>query len=130
MIDQVEACFNAWWPATANNDLNIFMKACPCDEDFAIWAATYGAPVGIDAVADIFVSGVSAAGIEPVVTIRPTRVKIADDLAIIFYYMDIYQVDPEAQFMSFKAAKRMSVFHRINGHWQLAADMMVPVKNE
>lgn len=130
VIDQVETCFNAWWPATSNNDLNIFLKACPCDDDFAVWAAAYGAPVGIDAIADIFASGVSAASDEPVVTIRPTRVKIAEDLAIIFYYIDLYQVDTEALFMNFNTAKRMSVFHQVNGRWQLAADMMTPVENE
>lgn len=131
VIDQVQTCFDSWWKATNSNDLNVFLKACPCDEDFAVWSSVYGAPVGIDAVKNIFSVGVASPSAEPpTVVIRPVRVKIAGDVAVIFYYLNVYQVDPESFFLNFNAAKRTTMLRRVGGNWQLVADMVVPEEGE
>jgi len=131
VIDQVQQCFDSWWKATNANDLDIFLEACPCDDDFAVWSSMYGAPVGIDAVEGIFAQGVAAPSAEPpTVILRPVRVKVSGDLAVIFYYLNVYQIDAEALFLNFNSAKRTTVLHRENGKWQLAADMVVPEQSE
>ena len=127
VIDQVQTCFDSWWKATNANDLDVFLNACPCDKDFAVWSTAYGAPVGIDAVENIFAQGVAAPSAEPpTIVIRPVRVKIAGDVAVIFYYLNTFQVDPDALFLNFNSAKRTTVLHRVSGKWQLVADMVAP----
>ena len=131
VIDQVQTCFDNWWKATNANDLSVFLKACPCDEDFAVWSSVYGAPVGIDAVEGLFSQGVAAPSAEPpTVIIRPVRVKVAGDVAVIFYYLNVYQVDPESLFLNFNSAKRTTMLRRVSGKWQLVGDMVVPEGSE
>ncbi len=131
VIDQVETCFRSWWAATNADDFNVFEKACPCDPDFAVWSSVYGAPIGLDAVKDVFAEGVAApSAVPPTIFVRPTRIKVVDDKAVIFYYLNVYNVDPDGAFLNFNDAMRTTFLHKVKGRWQLFADMVVPVSNE
>jgi len=131
VIDQIQTCLDSWWSATNEGDLNVFLSACPCDEDFAVWSTAFGAPIGIDAMTNIFALGVSAPSPDPpTIMIRPTRVKVVEDVAVIFYYINAYQVDPAAEFLNYNSAKRTTMLRKVDNHWQLFADMVVPEVEE
>ncbi len=130
VIDQLERCFQNFWQAMSKSDFSVFEDACPCDEDFAVWNLSFGAPVGIEAVKDLFEQGVAAGPTPPIIILRPVRVKIAGDFAIAYYYVDTYQVDYDDLFLNFNAGMRMTVLRRVNRRWQLAGDMVAPLEKE
>lgn len=90
------------------------------------WTRSEGCtPSDFRAIEDLFELGISAATEPPVINLRPVRIKISGDMAAVFYYVDVFQPDPNAMMLNFNAAKRLTVLHRVNGKWQLSADMVV-----
>lgn len=120
VIAQVKNCFDKWWAAVKTGDSASFRSACPCDADFAIWSTDFGAPIGIDEASSIL-KFAKDPSIDHFQTIRPVRVKIVDNIAVMYYYQDTYR-GTLSDYSSF-SAKRLTVLRKVSGRWQLVADM-------
>lgn len=125
VLSQLKECYTYLPLALQSGDLSTWTDNCPCDKDFAVWNTQYGAPSDFGAIQNLFEQGIAAATEPPVINLRPVRIKIAGDMAAVFYYVDVFQPDPNALMLNFNGAKRLTILHRVNGKWQLFADMVV-----
>jgi len=130
VIEHIKGCWDAWKEAFIKKDLQIWLDACPCIEDFADWNTEDGAPAiglaaekrGLNMGLYSMIFGEKGDWLD----LRPISVKIDGDVALVHFYAIFIWENTKGEAKHIQQ-KRFEVFRRKAERWTLIGGMTTPV---
>jgi hypothetical protein len=125
VLNQLESCWATWWDAIAEENLDVWARGCPHDDQVVGWWVDGAVPgLGIEWFRRNFetLARIQKPAIPRLWENRPVLVRVRGDSAVVFYYLRLGGQD-EADGLLWRELKRAEWFYRKDGRWLLAAAM-------
>lgn len=124
VIDSIKQCWDTWMEAVRAHDADIWISECT-DGDFSYWGSEEGVPEGPDALRRDW-ERIRASDADWI-DLRPLRVKMIGDVAIVQFYG--YWLALTAEGSTRTEWMRTEIFHKVNGRWLLVAGHSNPASS-
>jgi hypothetical protein len=127
VVAALTRCFDGWVQSFVDRSFSTFAKACPQSAEAAFWYTDRDGPVAYGGDTGLWNSVIGSTQTYAWRALQPISVLLDDDLALVFFTVT-WSRQPNSGAAVEAASKRMNVFRKKEGVWEMVGGMMTTVE--